>query len=91
MVPALASVFDFEVTSLGRVNARSVRVGAAFRRVLLYRPTWSDFPLRNQKLGVSSPIRRFAARLRLLKILLASAPLPIRLRLSWLSFSRQGI
>ena len=77
MVPALVSIFDFEVTSLGLVTARSVWVGAAFRHVLLYRPIWSDFPLRKQKLGVSSPIRSFAVWHRLLKILLASAPLLI--------------
>lgn len=91
MVPALASVFDSEVTSLGRVTARSARVGEASRPVLLSRPKWSDFPLRNQKLGVPSPARMFAVRLRLLRVSLASAPLRIRLRLSWLSFSRSGV
>lgn len=82
MVPALVSIFDFEVTSLGPVTARSVWVGAAFQHVLLYRPKRPDFPLRKQKLGVSSPIRKFAVWLRLLKILLASAPFRNRLRLS---------
>jgi hypothetical protein len=82
VVPALVSIFDFEVTSLGPVTARSVWVGAALRHVRLYRPNGSDFPLRKQKLGVSSPIRKFAVWLRLLKILLASAPFRNRLRLS---------
>ena len=82
MVPALVSIFDFEVTSLGPVTARSVWVGDAFRRFLLSRPHWSDFPLRKQKLGVPSPIQMFAVWHRLLKILLASTPFRIRLRLS---------
>jgi len=55
VVPALASVFNPEVTSLGRVSARSARVCAAFRQAILSRPRWSDFPLRNQKLGVPFP------------------------------------
>ena len=40
---------------------------------------------------VTDPMRQFAVRLRLLRILLASAPLLVWLRLSWLSFLRSGI
>ena len=50
----------------------------------------SDFPLRNQKLKVPLPNGLFAVWHRLPKTLLASAPLRIRLRLSWLSFSPLG-
>ena len=56
MLPALVSVFDSEVTLLGRVTARSTWVCAAFRPAILS-STVRDFPLRKQKLGVSVPCR----------------------------------
>ena len=62
VLPALVLVFNSEVTSLGRVTARSAWVCAAFRQAILsklmpssgtkYRP---DFPIRNQKLKVPLP------------------------------------
>ena len=55
MAPALASVFDSEFTSLGHVTARSAWVCAAFRPAILSQLRKSDFPLRNQKLGVPLP------------------------------------
>ena len=55
VAPALASVFDPEVTSLRRFTARSVRVCAVFRQAILSRCRASDFPIRNQKLGVPLP------------------------------------
>ena len=58
MLPALVSVFDSEVTSLAPVGA--VRIGLCFlpesQTFLRFsNEEFSDFPLRNQKLGV--PIR----------------------------------
>ena len=45
VAPALASVFDFEFTLLGRVTARSARVCAAFRQAILSRLVQPDFLL----------------------------------------------
>ena len=55
MVPALASVFDSEVTSLGCVTTRFAWVCAAVRQAILSRPRWSDFAVRNQKLRLPIP------------------------------------
>jgi len=55
VAPALASVFDPEVTSLRRFTARSARVCAVSRQAILSRCNASDFPIRNQKLGVPLP------------------------------------
>ena len=87
MVPALASVFNPEVTSLGRVTARSVWVRAVFRQVALSRRWCARFPPTKPEDRGTVPKQMFAIRLRLLRILLASPPLPMRLGLSWLSCS----
>lgn len=54
VVPALASAFDSEVTSLEQVTARSTWVCASFRTAILS-SSKRDFPLRKQKLGVTIP------------------------------------
>lgn len=87
MVPALASVFNPEVTLLGRVTARSVWVRAVFRQAALSRRVRAGFPPTKPEDRGTVPKQMFAIRLRLLRILLASPPLPMRLGLSWLSCS----
>ena len=96
VVPALASVFDSEVTSLGHVTARSARVCAVSRRLTLSAAAMTIVskprrfpPTKSEARGIG-PARMFAVRYRLLRVLLASPPLPIRLGLSWLSFSPPG-
>ena len=87
VVPALASVFNPEVTLLGRVTARSVWVRAVFRQAALSRHLRAGFPPTKPEDRGTVPKQRFAIWLRLLRISLASPPLPIRLGLSWLSCS----
>ena len=92
VLPALASVSDSKVTSLGRVTARSAWVCAAFRLAILSRLAMrARFPPTKTEARGIAPIRMFTVRHRLLKVSLASPPLPIRLGLSWLSFSPSSV
>jgi len=54
-VPALVSVFECEVTSLGCVITRFLWVCAAFRQAILSRLNKPDFTVRNQKLQLLIP------------------------------------
>jgi hypothetical protein len=87
VLPALVSVFDSEVTSLGPMMTRSAWVCAAFRQAILSWCFAPDFPPTKPEARGTNPTRIFTVRHRLFRILLASALLRIRLRLSWLSFS----
>ena len=121
MVPALASVFDSEVTSL-RMCYHPIRLGTCrlptgrtflmfsissawmitsrtlpAKRAPIGRPyficaasRFIRFPPTKPEAGGTAPKRTFTVRHRLLRISLASPPLPIRLGLSWLSFSPPG-
>jgi hypothetical protein len=81
VVPALASVFDSEVTLLGRVTAHSARVCTVSRQAIL---SVADHdiqchglrrfpPTKSEARGIV-PARMFAVRYRLLRILLAALP-----------------
>ena len=88
VLPALVSVFDSEVTSLGPMKTRSAWVCAAFRQAILScHACMTDFPPTKPEARGTNPTRIFTVRHRLFRISLASALLRIRLRLSWLSFS----
>ena len=91
VLPALVSVFDSEVTSLGPMMTRSAWVCAVFRQAILSsHACMTDFPPTKPEARGTNPTRIFTVRHRLFKVLLASALLRIRLRLSWLSFSRSS-
>ena len=90
VLPALVSVFDSEVTSLGPMT-RSAWVCAVFRQAILSsHACMTDFPPTKPEARGTNPTQIFTVRHRLFKVLLASALLRIRLRLSWLSFSRSS-
>lgn len=77
---------------VARVCYHPVRMGMRRRQAGHTFPTKvAGFHRTKPEAPVTDPMRQFAVRLRLLRILLASAPLLVRLRLSWLSFSRSGV
>ena len=86
VVPALASAFDSEVTSLERVTARSAWVCAVLpdRHTLLDRNEISPYENRSSGYRSHTDIHCSAPSLQNLT---GKPSLPIRLGLSWLSFS----